>query len=82
MRDELFRRMQAHGITMARAVYDSSAVLVNRTLGGQVSRYLFGPTAEFERALRDDAAFLRAVELLRGVKSSAELLARAPVAPH
>ena len=82
MRDELFRRMQAHGITMARAVYDSSAVLVNRTLGGQVSRYLFGPTAEFERALRDDAAFLRAMELLRGVKSSGELLARAPVAPH
>ena len=78
MREELFRRMQAHGITMDRAVYDSSAMLVNRTLGGQVSRYVFGPTAEYERALRDDAAFGRAVELLRDVKSPRDLLARVP----
>jgi len=82
MRDELFRRMQARGITMARAVFDSSTVLVNSTLGGQVSRYVFGPTAEFERALRDDAAFGRAVELLRDVHSPRDLLARVPAAGH
>lgn len=82
MRDELFRRMQAHGITMARAVYDSSAVLVSRTLVGQVSRYVFGPTAEYQRALQDDAAFRRAVEMLHGVQSPRDLLARVPAAAH
>ena len=82
MRDELFRRMQSHGLTLDRAVYDSSAALVDRTLASQVSRYVFGSGAEFQRALRDDAAFGRAADLLVGAPSPQALLARALPAAH
>ena len=81
MRDELYRRMQSHGIPLTRAVYDSAAPLVNRALGTQVSRYVFGQRAEFARALRDDPVIARAVGLLQGVRTPAELLARAPAPP-
>ena len=76
MRDELFRRLAARGITIPRAVYDSAAPLVTRALGTQVTRYVFGPRAEFSRTLRDDAAIVRATELLRNVNSPAQLMTR------
>ena len=78
MRDELYRRMQARGIAVSRSAYDSSGTLVARALGSQVTRYVFGPRAEFVRGLRDDAALSRATELLRGVHSPRELLKRVP----
>jgi len=49
---------------------------VTRALGTQVSRYVFGPRAEFSRTLRDDAAIVRATELLRNVNSPAQLMTR------
>ena len=78
MHDELYRRMQARGIAVSRAVYDSSGPLVTRALGSQLSRYVFGPRAEFARGLHDDAAMSRATDLLRGVRTPRELLERVP----
>ena len=78
MRDALYRRMQARGITLSRAVYDSSGPLVTRALSSQLSRYVFGPQVEFARGLREDFAMTRAIELLRGVHTSQELLGRIP----
>jgi len=76
MRDELFRRMQAKGVEVERAVYDSAQTLVNRALGGQITRFVFGTQAEFARSLREDADLAKARELLRGANSPADLLRR------
>ena len=77
MLGELYARMQARGIVVSRAAYDSSSAVVTRALASQLSRYAFGQRAEFERTLREDAAVARATGLLRGVHSQKELLARA-----
>lgn len=80
MRDELFRRMQARGVTMGRSVYDSAHVLVDRAVTAQLSRYVFGPQAEFARNLREDPTMQRAMTLLHGVRTPTELLGRVAVA--
>lgn len=76
MRDELYRRLQARGIAVTRAVYDSAAPLVSRALAAQIERYVFGNRAEFDRTLREDPVVTRAVALLRGVHTPRELLDR------
>ena len=76
MRDELYRRLQVRGIAVDRATYDSAQTLVNRALGGQITRFVFGTQAEFARTLREDADLAKARELLRGVQTPAELVQR------
>jgi carboxyl-terminal processing protease len=76
MRDELYRRLQGRGVVVDRAVYDSAQTLVNRALGGQISRFVFGPQVEFARALREDADLAKARDLLRGVSTPADLVRR------
>ena len=76
MRDELYRRLQARGVVVERAVYDSANTLVNRALGGQITRFVFGTKAEYARTLREDADLAKARELLRGVSTPAELVQR------
>jgi len=77
MRDELYRRMQARGINVERAVYDSAQTLVNRALGGQITRFVFGTQAEYARTLREDANLAKARELLRGATTPSDLIQRA-----
>jgi len=77
MRDELYRRLKSRGIALDRAVYDSASTLVTRSLTTQIMRFVFGPQAEYARALRDDADIAKAEELLRGVTTAKELLQRA-----
>jgi carboxyl-terminal processing protease len=77
MRDELYRRMQARGVTLDRAVFDGADSLVTRALTSQITRFVFGPQAEFSRQLRGDADIAKARELLRGTSSAAELIQRA-----
>jgi carboxyl-terminal processing protease len=81
MRDELYRRLQARGVAVARPVYDAAGPLVGRVLGAQVTRYAFGARAEFARTLRDDATLARALELLRGVTTQKALLEKAALGP-
>jgi len=76
MRDDLYRRLQTRGVVIDRAVYDSAHTLVNRALGGQITRYVFGTKAEYARTLREDADLAKARELLRGVSTPAELVQR------
>jgi carboxyl-terminal processing protease len=77
MRDELYRRLTARGVAIPRAVYDSAAPLVNRALGAQIARYVFGPRAQSARSLREDATLTRALALLDGVQTPQALLGRA-----
>jgi carboxyl-terminal processing protease len=76
MRDELYRRLQARGVAVPRAVYDSAAPLVSRALGTQVTRFVFGQRAEFARGLRQDPTLAKALELLQGVDTPRALLER------
>jgi len=76
MRDELYKRIQARGIVLDRSVFDGADSLVTRALTSQITRFVFGPQAEFARQLRADADIARARELLRGSPTSAELLQR------
>ena len=78
MRADVYRQLQARGVNVPRAVYDSASPLVTRALTGQLARYVFGQRVEFSRNLRDDPSMTRAVELLAGVKTQKELLARVP----
>jgi carboxyl-terminal processing protease len=77
MRTELWRRMTSHGVAMQRAVYDSSAALVDRLLSYEISRFVFGQEAEFLRAARDDRAIAAAIALVDGARNQTELLRRA-----
>jgi carboxyl-terminal processing protease len=74
MRDELYRRLRARGIVVDRIVYDSAQTLVNRALGGPITRFVFGTQAEFARTLREDADLAKARELLRGATTPSELV--------
>ena len=76
MRDELYRRLRARGIVVDRAVYDSAQTLVNRALGGQITRFVFGTQAEYARTLREDADLAKARELLRGASTPDQLVRR------
>jgi carboxyl-terminal processing protease len=76
MRDALYRRLPARKIVVPRAVYDSAAPLVSRALGAQVTRFVFGPRAEFARGLRQDSTLAKALELLQGVDTPKALVER------
>jgi carboxyl-terminal processing protease len=77
MRAELFKRMQARGVTVDSLTYASASSVVDRLLGYEIARYVFGPEAEFSRKLRDDAVMSRAVQLVIGAKSPRDLIDRA-----
>lgn len=77
MREELWQQMTRRGITMDRAVYDSASALVDRLLGYEIARFVFGGDAEFERAARHDPGIGAAVDLAAGVRTQRELLERA-----
>jgi len=77
VRDELFARLRARGIVLDRDVYDAAEPLVTRILGAQIARYVFGPEAEYARALRQDRAMAIALELLNASRSPDDLLNRA-----
>jgi len=81
MRAELFKRMRARGVTMDSAVYEKSAPLVDRLLGYEIARYVFGEQAESARRLRDDAVVAAAVQFVSGATTEQELLRRAATAP-
>jgi len=81
MRDALYQRLARRGITLDRATYDAAASLVDRALGAQIARYVFGARAESARTLRNDPTLTKALSLLQGVDSPAGLLARVPTPP-
>ena len=53
---------------------------LHRWILSQLARYVFGPQEEFARNLREDPTMQRAVALLRGVRTTKELLGRVAVA--
>ncbi|MEP6689777.1 MAG: S41 family peptidase [Gemmatimonadaceae bacterium] len=76
MRDDLWRRMAARHIAIARSTYDSAAALVSRRIADEVTRYTFGPDAAFDRQLRNDRVVITALELAKGAATERDVLAR------
>jgi carboxyl-terminal processing protease len=81
MRDDLWKRLQARGIKIDRPTFDAATPYVDRTLGYQITRYAFGPDAQFWRVLHDDRTLATALELARGAGSQRDLIARAAKHP-
>ncbi|MEO6877989.1 MAG: S41 family peptidase [Gemmatimonadaceae bacterium] len=77
MRAELLRRMRQRGILVDDRSYDAASGVVDRTLGYDVARYVFGPAVQAARQLRDDPVVTRAASLVAGASSPAALLERA-----
>lgn len=77
MRTELLRRMRERGIKVDDAIYASASSLIDRVLGYEIARYVFGEQAVFMRRLRDDAVMAKALVFARGATSQKELLDRA-----
>ena len=76
MREAVWQRMRQRGIEIDRGVYDAAAPLVSRFISYDVARYVLGRAAEQRRVVLDAPEVQKAVELLRGVKTQKELLAR------
>jgi len=80
MRAELLQRMRSRGIVVDSALYQASAPLIDRLLGYELARYVFGEQAEAARRLHDDAAVTAAVKFVSGATTQQELLRRAAAA--
>jgi carboxyl-terminal processing protease len=76
MRDQLYARMRARGLTVDRAIYDDAKDVVGELLGAEVVRYSFGVDAMFRRRMTTDPVMQRAVALLAGARTPAQLLER------
>ena len=81
MRQQVYDRLKAKGITMSPATFQSGASLVDQQLGYEISRYVFGRPAEFRRRAQDDPQVQMAITLLRKAQSPKQLLTLASAAP-
>lgn len=77
MRTTLLAGVRARGATVADSAFEVNADVVNRLIGYEVTRYVFGRDAEFARRTADDPVMQRALTLLRGTPNRDALLVRA-----
>jgi carboxyl-terminal processing protease len=77
MVEELWRRMERRNISIDRAVYDRARPTVTRLLASEITRYVFGPDAEFLRSSREDPVIRTAIEIARSARDQADVLKRA-----
>jgi hypothetical protein len=77
MRAALLAGVRSRGATVADSAFELNAEVVNRLIGYEVSRYVFGRDAEFARRTADDPVMQRALTLLQGAPDRSALLVRA-----
>ena len=77
MLDELWSAMRGRGFRFSRSTFDGARALVSSLLAREIARFVFGPEAEAERAIRDDRVIQAAARLAGGASSPSDLLARA-----
>lgn len=78
MLDQVWERLRRRRFTFDRAIFDGATPLVSRLLAREVARYVFGPDAEAERAIRDDDVIQAAARLASGATTPEALLGRVP----
>jgi carboxyl-terminal processing protease len=74
MRAELYDRLQQRAVTIPRSVYDADSAVVDRLMADQITRYVFGPDAEYELLLSRDRDVTTALGLLAKSRTQQELL--------
>ncbi len=77
MRAELLRRARAHGVKVDDPTWNAASSLVDRVLGQEIARYVFGEQAAFVRRMRDDSGIQRAVAFAKGAATQKDLIERA-----
>ncbi len=77
MRASLLAGVRSRGATVPDSAFEANADVVNRLIGYEVSRYVFGRDAEFARRTADDPVMQRALSLLQGAPDRSTLLVRA-----
>ena len=77
MRAALLAGLRQRGATVADSAFETNAGVVNRLIGYEASRYVFGRDAEFARRTADDPVMQRALTLLRDAPGREALLVRA-----
>jgi carboxyl-terminal processing protease len=77
-RDELYRRLQAAGVSVERRVYDGATRSIDRLMTNRVARLAFGDSTAKRMALRDDAQLNRALDLLRRARTQKDLFEQVP----
>ncbi len=79
MRNEIMNRLAMRGIDVPDSVFAGVRTLLDRQIGYEVARYVFGGDEETRRRAREDIQIGRALSLLDGVHTPAELIAVAEV---
>ena len=74
MLNEVWDRMVQRGVVMDRSIYDEYSRVVSQLLAYDISRYVFGPEAEFKRRVTHDAAIRTALEIATGSTTQQALL--------
>jgi len=80
MRDEIWRRMMARGVTVPRSVFEEAEGIVSRYIAFDIARYVFDGEAEFRRRAAVDRPLQRALELAEGARTGQDLLRKAAAA--
>jgi carboxyl-terminal processing protease len=73
-RDQLFTRLASDSVRVPRALYDSASGFVDRWLERRVVTLAFGDSAWVRRSASQDHQVRRAIELLRRVATTGELV--------
>jgi carboxyl-terminal processing protease len=76
-RDTLYTRLTAAGVAVDRAKFVAGERVIDRMLEERVASLAFGDSAAFRRAIPEDQQLLRAIAMLHGRRSQAEVLAAA-----
>jgi carboxyl-terminal processing protease len=74
-RDELYRRLQAKGVTVDRAQWDASSRYVDTQLEQRIARLAFGDSTAKRRSLRYDAPLRKAIEVVNRGQTQRDLFA-------
>ncbi len=78
MRREVLNRLADRAVEIDPTLVEAGGTLVDRQVGYEVARYVFGPTAELRRRAKDDEDLQHALRLLREHETTESLLGLGP----
>jgi hypothetical protein len=74
MRQQVYERLKQKGVDLTADEFNQGGTLVDKQLGFEIARYVFGRPAEFRRRAAEDRQVQAALDLLRQAQSPKELL--------
>ena len=75
--DEVYRRLQAAGVKVDRAMYDAGRSYIGRIIENRVAKVAYGDSAVFRHTIDDDVQLRRAIELIQRGGTQRDLFATA-----